>query len=254
MSTYLSRMVSSLLIFLSVDAFGLETTQIDGEIASIQQDFNVQIHCTYDRDLFFPASWKSASSEMFAKQVERVEVARLLPSIRTFLSAHPLSVIHSDLDHIYVLGELSFKGKDYGSTYNNKSIYLTCKDVGSRYTEEFLAQRLHSEFSSILLRHHPFPSLQWTQINPRDFRYSGTGFEVVHLSSRYDFSEHFCAEGFLLSYSRSSMENDFNMISAWLFTKKDALDAVSLQHNKIKLKQTIAEQFYTSVSDQYHFD
>ena len=253
MSTSLSRMVSSLLIFISIDAFALETTQIDGEIASIQQDFNVQVHYTYDRDLFFPASWKSTSTEMFAKQVERVEVARLLPIIRTFLSDHPLSVIHSDLDHIYVLAELSFKGRDYGSTYNQRSIYITCKDVESRYTEEFLAQRLHSEFSSILL-HHPFPSQQWTQINPPDFRYSGTGFEVVHLSSRYDFSEHFCADGFLLSYSKSSMENDFNMISSWLFTKKDALDDVSRRHRKISQKQALAEQFYLSISDQYRFD
>jgi hypothetical protein len=246
-------MVSSLLIFVSIDAFGLETTQIDGEIASIQQDFNVQIHYTYDRDLFFPASWKSASNEMLAKQVELVEMARLLPIIRTFLSDHPLSDIHSDLDHIYVLAELSFKGRDYGSTYNQKSIYITCKDVESRYTEEFLAQRLHSEFSSILLI-HPFPSRQWTQINPTDFRYSGTGFEVVHLPSRYDFSEHFCEDGFLLSYSKSSMENDFNMISSWLFTKKDALDDVSRRHGKISQKQALAEQFYLSISDQYRFD
>ena len=254
MQTYLSRAATMLMVILPVGVSALEVAQIDVEIISIQKDFNVQVHYPYDRDLFFPTAWKTPSNEMLAKQIELAEVARLLPIIRDFLSDHPLSVIHSDLDHIYLLAELSFRGKAYGSTYEKKSIYLVCKGIEQRYTAEFLEQRLHSEFSSILLRRHSFPARQWSQINPPGFSYSGNGFEVVNHPSRYDFSERAHSEGFLLVYSQSSLENDFNMMASWLFTKKDALDEISEKHEKMRLKQALAEQFYQSLSDQYRFD
>ena len=60
-------------------------------------------------------------------------------------------------------------------------------------------------------------------------------------------------EGFLVKYSKSSMENDFNMISAWLFTKPDELETIALQSVRMNRKIMLAEEFYRSVSDQYVF-
>ena len=117
-----------------------------------------------------------------------------------------------------------------------------------------MACRLHSEFSSILLEHHSFPTDSWKQINPKGFTYSGSGFEMVDNPSCYDSTDRSCSDGFLVNYCRSSLQNDFNMISSWLFTKKADLDTLSQQHGKLRQKQTIAEQFYTSLSDQYTFN
>lgn len=227
---------------------------IDREVAAIQNDFNVQVHCAYDRDRFFPGAWLSPDVDATGRQMEPEETARVLPLIRTFLSSHPLSVIHADLHDIYLLGGLVCCGKEYGSTYADKGIYLVSKGEAQRYTDEFIVQRLHSEFSSILLRHHRFPSEQWQQINSDGFRYSGSGYELLDNPSRYDCTEQSCAEGFLLTYSTSSMENDFNMISSWLFTKRAELDAVARKYAKIQSKQRLAEQFYLSLSSQYTFD
>lgn len=232
----------------------VDAQTIASEVAAIERDFNVRIHYIYVRDQFFPSSWLTPSVDATGKQIDPKETQRVLPLIRNFLSSHPPSVIRNDLHDIYLLGELVCCGKQYGATYANNDIYLVSKGETERYTDEFITQRLHSEFSSILLRHHHFPSAEWQQINNETFRYSGSGFELLDNPSRYDCTEQSCSQGFLLTYSASSLENDFNMISAWLFTKKGALDVISRKYSKIQLKQQLAEQFYTSLSAQYRFD
>lgn len=245
--------IASALLLLATAA-SAEPGGMADEIASIQAEFGVRIHCEYDRNLFFPAPWLTPSVNAAGRQMEPSEILRVLPIIRQFLAAHPASVIRADLHEIYLLGELVCCGKQYGATYAGNSIYLVSKGDAERYTDEFIAQRLHSEFSSILLRHHRFPSEEWQQINDAGFHYSGSGFALIDNPSRYDCTGQSCAEGFLLNYSKSSLENDFNMISSWLFTKKDELDAIARKYSKIKLKQQLAEQFYASLSDQYTFN
>jgi len=231
-----------------------ETDYIDEQLALIQTEFNVQVHYQYDTNLFFPPEWQIPYLALSASEIDVAEVTRLLPTIRQFLATHPVSVVRVDLEHIYLLRELSFLGKPYGGTHKDKSIYIICNGVENRYNDEFMLCRLHSEFSSILLEHHSFPTNAWNQLNPEGFTYSGNGFKMVDNPCRFDFSERARSEGFLLIYSQSSLENDFNMLSAWLFTKKGELDGVSQQHSKIQQKQAIAEQFYISVSGQYSFD
>lgn len=245
----------AILIFTALSATSSpETDYIDEQLAQIQAQFNVQIHYQYDTNLFFPAEWQNPTLALVASEIEVAEVTRLLPIIQQFLAAHPASVIQQDLEHIYLLKELGFRGKNYGSTHKGKSMYIICDGVGKRYDDQFMACRLHSEFSSILLKHHAFPSSAWNQINPEGFTYSGTGFEVLDNPSCYDSTDRSCSEGFLVNYCRSSLENDFNMISSWLFTKRGDLNTLSQQHAKLRQKQTIAEQFYTSISGQYLFN
>ncbi len=231
-----------------------ETDYIDEQLALIQTEFSVQVHYQYDTNLFFPPEWQNPSLVLAASEIDVAEVTRLLPIIQQFLDAHPVSVVRTDLENIYLLRELSFRGKPYGGTHKDKSMYIICDGVDKRYDDEFMLCRLHSEFSSILLEHHAFPTNSWNQLNPAGFTYSGNGFGMVDNPSRFDSTDRSCSDGFLVNYCRSSLENDFNMISSWLFTKKDALDDVSRRHGKISQKQALAEQFYLSISDQYRFD
>jgi len=231
-----------------------ETDYIDGQLALIQTEFNVRVHYQYDTNLFFPPEWQIPSLALAASEIEIGEVVRLIPIIPQFLATHPVSVVRADLEHIYLLKALSFRGKPYGSTHKDKSMYIICDGTGNRYDDEFLLCRLHSEFSSILLEHHSFPTDAWNQLHPEGFTYSGNGFEVVDNPSCYDSTDRSCSEGFLVNYCRSSLQNDFNMVSAWLFTKKGELDNLSQQYGKIQQKQAMAEQFYISVSTQYSFD
>lgn len=239
----------------TLDTTAQDAQTIDAMLAPIETQYTIDIHYAFDAATFFPAKWSSSPSiAATGQQADLAEVARMVPIIQAFLADHPAAVVQANLEHIYLLGDLVCGGKTYGSTYYEKSIYLPVKPIEQGYTSEFLEQRLHSEFSSILLHHHTFPSSQWTALNPSGFRYSGTGFEVVDRPTRYDISEQILVDGFLMNYSKSSMENDFNMISSWMFTKSGELDTVCQFYPKIQQKTALAEGFYESVSTLYPFN
>lgn len=254
MQKTLSILCTALLMIFSEVSASPETDYIDQEVALIQAEFGVQIHYRYDALSYFPPEWQQPALALSAAEIDVAEATRLLPGIRQFLETHPEPVIRADLENIYLLRALSFKGKPYGGTHQGKSIYIVCDGLQNRYDDAFMLRRLHSEFSSLLVVHHSFPTNSWTQLNPQGFTYSGNGFEMVDNPSRYDSTERSCSDGFLVNYCRSSVQNDFNIVSAWLFTKRSELDSLSQQYNRLRQKQDVAEQFYSSLSSQYNFD
>jgi len=220
--------------------------------AELESRYHVQIHYRYDPSTFFPPSWSSPSLGLVAGQIQWEDADALTPALEQFLAAHPASVIEGNLEHIYLLGHLSFQGREYGGTHANKSIYVVW-DRSRKCTIPFMLERLHSEFSSTLHDHHAFPIERWLQLNPPDFHYTGTGFEMLGDQSIYTSTDQERKDGFLVKYSKSSMENDFNMLSAWLFTKPEELQTIAQQSTRMDRKIRLAEEFYRSISDQYAF-
>lgn len=227
-------------------------TPLDTALSTFETKYHVQVLYQYTPDSFFPKSWRNPSLELTASPIHEQDAEILIPALEQFLSAHPPSVIKDNLEHIYLLGKLSFQGREYGGTHTAKDMYLVW-DRSRKYTPEFVLERCHSEFSSILRDHHPFPSDQWQQINPTGFSYTGTGFEMLGSGSIYNSNDLDQRNGFLLKYSKSSMENDFNMISSWLFTRPGDLAALGMKYERIQQKCALAEAFYRSISDQYAF-
>ena len=247
------RSLIALLLLLLLSERPVQAQSLDEKILTITSTYTVKVHYIFDADLFFPNQWSQPAINAKGQQADLANVERLLPIIQDFLSDHPAHVIQNNLDHIYILGELTCAGKVYGGTHEGKSIYLPCKNAADGYTTEFLEQRLHSEFSSILFNHHPFPSSKWIAVNNPQFHYSGTGFEAIDNPTRYRGTTSSRANGFLLNYSRSSLENDFNMISAWLFTQPGELQAVCNKFPKIQQKEMLTESYYKSISAEYIF-
>jgi hypothetical protein len=230
----------------------MDPQELDLQLAELETRTQVQIHYQFDPSTFFPQAWTAAEMDLVAEPIDRQDAEALIPVLEQFFAAHPADIIQANLQHIYLLGRLSFQGREYGGTHTNKSIYVVW-DRSRKYTLPFLLERLHSEFSSTLRDHYTFPIDRWMQVNPPDFHYTGTGFEMLGDDSIYESTDQEWADGFLVKYSRSSMENDFNMISAWLFTKPDELETIALQNERVHHKIMLAEEFYMSVSDQYAF-
>jgi hypothetical protein len=250
------RLTAIVLILLGslAPSFSAETdfNDLDLALTELEAEYHVQIHYEYDPATFFPPAWTGPAMDLLAQEIHWKDAQALVPTLEQFLAGHPAAVIEGHLEHIYLLGRLSFQGRDYGSTHADKSIYVVW-DRSRKYTLPFFLERLHSEFSSILREQHVFPVNRWIHVNPPDFRYSGTGFEMLGDKDIYECTDQEWADGFLYKYSRSSMENDFNMISAWLFTKPDELEDIASQSTRIRRKIMLAEEFYMSVSDQYAF-
>jgi len=228
-----------------------ETTSVERQVRRIEEAHAVRVRHAYDREEFFPARWRRSPISAQGEQIPVEEIRRLLPLVETFLASYPESIIAENLQNIYLLGELSFHGKSYGATNRRDSLYIKSQGRGRGFSDSFLLSRMYSEFSSILLRNYKFPKEAWRSVNPDDFQYVGSGRAVLGRGNLYSQNQRLLSSGFLVKYSQSSLENDFNMISAWLFTQPDRLKRLGKEHAKLGQKVDIAIAFYRSLGIQF---
>ena len=213
----------------------------------LETEYGLMIHYEYDRQRFFPASWLRQPIAVRGGQVDTKELPRLAEVIEEFLSRYPKKVIRDDLKQVYLVSDLQFFGKSYGATNSATGIYLRTGNARASFEDSFLLARLHSEFSSVLMRNHNFPKKDWAALNAPDFEYSGTGVEVLEQDGLYGQTKPLLERGFLVKYSQSSMENDFNMISDWLFTRPTELEQLCEKYKLLNAKRKLATEFYDSM-------
>ncbi len=229
---------------------------IDRTIKVIHSKFGVQIHFKYDREEFFPQRWLKSPISAEGKQISPKEAKRILPIIRKFLTHYPRNVITKNLTDIFLSEELVFYGKNFGGSNSKSGLYIQSQSQNAArgVSDEFLLGLLYSEFSSILYRNYQFPKAEWAAVNPNDFKYVGTGRAMLGSKNLYGQTEDLMRKGFLIKYSQSNIENDFNMITRWLFTKRKKLNELCEKYPKIKVKREIAERFYKTISKDFTFN
>jgi hypothetical protein len=231
------------------DAYAL----IDERIRKFKAKYAVQIHYQYNRTEDFPAAWLLEPINSQGEQIAFGEIDRLISISEKFVSAYPTNIIENNLKDIYLFRSLSSYGKKYGASNSLTGLYITSNGKKNGFSDIVLLSQLHSEFSSILFRNYKFPEVEWKNLNPNGFTYSGTGVEVLDQKNLYGQSSELLTKGFLVEYSKSSLENDFNMISFWLFTQADQLKNLCINNEKIKLKVDLAVEFYRSINIKVDF-
>lgn len=211
----------------------------------IQKDYGVTVNYTYSEN-FFPKSWRSERVSAKGLQIEQEEVKRMLPIIKAFLSNYSKEFIKKNLSDIYLLKSMQFFNKTYGGTSSATGIYIA--NDGSP-SDSFLSARLHSEFSSIVFNKFKdqFPTEAWMAINDKAFQYVGSGVKMLGSGNLYGQSEDLLKKGFIVKYAMSSVENDFNMIIDWIFTKPKALKEITQKYERIKKKYNLILSFYDGV-------
>jgi len=226
--------------------------EIETAVDEIKTRYGVQVHHVYDRERFFPGSWKRPPINASGSQMDRREILRLLEVTRTFLSQYPQEVLDKNLSDIYFVKRMQFYGKPFGGTYANAAIYMDNQGRRRGYTSPFLLSTMHSEFSSILLANYRrrFPGSQWTSLNPDGFEYGGTGVEMLGQADIFGQRDELLEEGFLVKYCRSSLENDLNMYAFWAFTRADELKELATRYEKIGAKLNLFTGFYNTLSPE----
>ena len=253
-----SRVLLALLVLVAVltlarRAIADERAEIEATIGSLRSKYNVQVHYVYSAEHYFPARWRKTPISARGRQLALEEVTRLLPIIDRFLSAYPKRVLSDNLATIYLLSELYLYDKSYGATNSQSGLYIKSEGERKGFSDSFLLQRMHSEFSSILMRTHNFPEEDWRMANAADFEYRGAGREMLGETDLYGQTCGLLSQGFIVKYAQSSLENDFNMISSWLFTDRDKLRHLGRTYPRIKAKTELAIEFYKSVDDRFDF-
>ncbi|MGI9352180.1 MAG: putative zinc-binding metallopeptidase [Rhizobiaceae bacterium] len=228
--------------------------EINSVIRAIHSDFDVDVYHQYDPASYFPESWRAAPISAIGNQLSTTEIKRTLPIIREFLTAYPEPVIRDNLDSVYLLSRLNFFGKSYGGTNSKKSIYIKSEGIEKGFSDSYLLGLMHHEFSSILMRNYPFPMQEWNKLNPKKFRYLGDGKSALDWKNPHLQNKNLLRDGFLIKYSTSSTENDFNVMSSWLFTHPQELKKIASRYPKINSKLNLTLEFLRSIDGDFAFN
>ena len=192
----------------------------------------------------FPPDWQSAPINAKGEGIYRSEIVRSKLVMSKALKKYPLLVLQKTLRAVYFLKEMTFYNVGYGGTNSTDALYLTNNGEPSGYTEQYLEQTFHHEYSSIFFRNYSsfFDEAAWKKAIITGFDYNdpeaGVG-AIRNNQSSQDLDTALCAKGFLTQYSLSGMENDINTVAQNIFCPSENFwnyaDRYPLINKKVKL-------------------
>ncbi len=216
---------------------------------------NVHVGFLYSKEIF-PQSWQGGSINAAGQQIDRKEIPRSKSIIAKALSKYPGSILSSNLKAVYFLKEMMFYDVGFGGTNSSDAVYITNEGLSLGYTDRFVEQSFHHEFSSILFRTHPsfIDTSAWKDANVAGFIYNdpedGVG-AIRNKQSSQLLNTLFCGKGLLTQYSASSLENDVNTFAQNLFSpEKDFWNYVD-RFRGIKKKADLLINFYNRLNSAF---
>jgi hypothetical protein len=206
----------------------------------------VRMVTSSDRSIF-PESWLSPDINAEAEMLQESQIDRSRIVLYKAMKNYPGRVLARNLETIYVLHRLKYKGISAGGTNSRRSVYVANRGNREGFTDIWIERTFHAEFSSILLRNFPqyLDKDAWKKANVESFKYGVSGVQAVKQEKdRTVFDPSLHAEGFLYEYAKSTLENDFNSIAEHLFLGDGRFWSVVNKHQKIKEKTDPAIAFY----------
>ena len=162
-------------------------------------------------------------------------------------------MLRLNLRFIYWLKKMSFYNVGYGGTNSTYAVFLTNDGALMGYTDNYLEQTFHHEFSSILYRNYPafLDTLQWKSLNEKNFIYNdpedGVG-AIRNNASSQDLDTTLCVRGLLTQYAMSSIENDLNTFAQNLFAPSAGFWNIVDRYPRIQQKTRLIILFYSKIN------
>ncbi len=226
----------TLLITLAVFIFAFPVPAQEKQVSTTRIDFPADAS-------FLPGKWREDPIQAEVTLLDTALNGRAEEIIKKALQKYPEALLEKYLKSVSIVGSLRFYKVNYGGTYmaNSKRIVLVYRKT---FDPRGFEQRLHHEFSSILLKlNEPsFENSRWIASNKPDFAYRAGGIiekqtgdrsEATKVlaaeqkrtggsgSSLLNLNAAFMEEGFLTQYNRVSVEQDLNETAAHLFTNPE---------------------------------
>jgi hypothetical protein len=202
----------------------------------------------------FPESWRGAKVAASGEALPEEQFERVRRILDRALKKYPPRILETHLRAIYALSELRYSGVITAGTNSRTSVYLKFGDEQKRYTDAVIEGVFHAEFSSILLRNcaDDFDQAAWKAANPPGFTYLGHGVEAVkQRKAGLVRTEGLHAQGFLVEYGQSTLENDLNGMAAALFQGDAALWQIADRFPRIQRKLDLAVAFYHAIDPAF---
>jgi len=205
-------------------------------------------------DGMFPESWRGGDIDGQAEPLDESEYARTTEIVFKALDKYPIEVINENLKSIYVFKYMEFYNQSFGGTNSTDIVYLTNKGNTHGYSDTYLEQLFHAEFSSILLRNFAGTDYEekWSSYNVKDFIYGSGGVKELKTGKAgLDYSDVYFNTGFLYEYGMSGMENDFNSISKNLFLPHHKFWSEALDNDIIRDKVLLTLKLYHEIHPDF---
>jgi len=237
--------------------------------ANLFSQGNIDVPIVFpEDDRFLPRSWtqEPISASTVPLPAENQKAARDI--LIKGLQKYPAAIATKYLNEVCIVKSLKFYGVGYGGTYmaNSKRVLLVYRpEFDSRGFE----QRLHHEFSSILLKMNEstFEEKRWLTANAPGFEYraggvieeqsgdrseatkvlaaeqkktGGSGSSLLHLNAEL------MTQGFLTPYNCVSVEQDVNETVAHLFTNPE-IWSLGVTYPRIDQKIDVLIDFFRAL-------
>ena len=215
----------------------------------------IRVRFDYDSTIF-PESWRVAPISGHGESILTNEILRTEKVMEKTLNKYPAIVLEFNLKAVYYLKSMKFYDIGFGGTNSDDALYLTNDGVSLGYTDAYLEQTFHHEFSSILFRNFPalLDTVAWKNSNVEGFIYNdpedGVGAIRSNQSSQA-FDTVLCARGCLTQYTLSSLENDVNTIAQNLFRPDPGFWEIVDRYPRIRKKVSLLIEFYQRIHSAF---
>lgn len=216
------------------------------ELNQISRATGVQIHCDFDRVVYFTEYPRSYCHELSAKNPQFGEINKVSSALMKFINSYPREIINKYLKNIYLLSDLQCDNLEMGGTRSKKSVYVS---VYSGTSNKWFSDALHHEFSSILWTWNRFYMTEanigtisgYAAYDPDSLSYClGKG------DCRIEKDE-LLRQGFLVAYNKTNIENDFNVYVEYLFTNREHLMQLASKYPLVDKKVKLFTKFYAEI-------
>lgn len=210
--------------------------------------YGVRIVSGYNKNIF-PPDWQNEPVSATGKQISASELNRTKQVVIKALKKYPGSLLSLTLKNVYLLKYMSFFNVEFGGTNSTDAVYLSNDGEQNGYTDAYIEQTFHHEYSSILFRDYPslIDTLSWKKQNERGFDYNdpenGVG-AIRQNESSQGLSTELAKKGMLTQYAMSSLENDINTIAQNLFRPVPEFWRIADSYPRVQNKVKLLIAFY----------
>jgi|APCry1669188910_1035180.scaffolds.fasta_scaffold00043_26 hypothetical protein len=199
----------------------------------------------------FPHQWTGKKVSPSIQPLTPEESVRLEDLLSFAFSKYPASVLNARLNKVYVVKSMTFYGLPYGGTNYQHTVFLSDDTDNPWFSDEYIEQVFHHEFSSILLRDFPdyFDKTKWLSLNTPSFRYGKGGADAIQQGlASMALDPETIKQGFLSQYSTASVEEDINVVAQNLFAGNREFWRVYETSEAIRKKTMLLISFYHRIN------
>jgi len=234
----MKKLIAALLLFIPLIFFAQDTV-INGIAVKFHYDVTI-----------FPSSWQTAPINAKGEEIGPSEIQRTKKIMVAALRKYPGQTLQRNLNGgVYWLKSMKFFDVGYGGTNSSDALYLTDNGEILGYTDSYMEQTFHHEFSSILMRNFPalLDTVAWKNANAKGFDYNdpenGVG-AIRNNQSSQELDTAICRKGMLTQYGMSSLENDANTFAQNLFCPAKNFWFIADRYPMIHKKAILLVEFY----------